>query len=100
MKETLYEILGMKAKNSIFKSVVVTDKKTSEGFQIVEIEPYDQTFLNATSSVNKYDNATDRIFKKIYDLLGKDVWVIIDTDQFGHSEHLLSEYNMKQYGLI
>lgn len=42
--KTLYEALGLKREKSIFKSVFITHKKTSEGFQIVEVEPFDDTF--------------------------------------------------------
>lgn len=97
--KTLYDVLGMKSKKSIFKSVFITDKVTSEGYKIIEVEPYDQTFLNAISTVSKYDRTTDRIFKKIYETFGADMWVIICTE-YGQDEHLLSEYYMKEYGLI
>lgn len=97
--KTLYEVLGMKAKNSVFKSVFITDRVTSEGYNIIEVEPYDDTFLNAINTVSKYDRTTDRIFKKIYETFGADMWVILYTD-YGQSEHLLSEYYMKEYGLI
>ncbi|MDK1672880.1 hypothetical protein QOK74_08340 [Staphylococcus saprophyticus] len=41
---SLYNALNMKAKNSIYKSVFMQNEKTFEGYTIVEVEPYDETF--------------------------------------------------------
>ena len=103
--KSLYELLGMKAKNSIFKSVFVTEKRTFEGYKIVEVEAYDDTFLNAISTMAKYDKCTDRIFVKVYKYFkknfpGEDAWIILYTE-YGQSEHLLSDFFMKEvYKLI
>lgn len=94
--KTLYEALGLKRKNSILKSVFITDKKTSEGFPIVEVEPFDDTFLNAVKYPSLYDKTLDKILKAVYDYCGSDIWLVIDTDEHGHSEILVSEYNMKE----
>lgn len=88
--ETLYDVLGMKRKNSIFKSVFVTNEKTSEGFRIVEVEPYDDTFLNATTTVKKYDDTIDRIVAKLKEMYTEPLWVVIDEDNFGHIEVLIN----------
>ncbi len=99
--KSLYELLGMKSKNSIFKSVFITDRHTHEGYQIVEVEPYDNTFLNAIQSVSKYDKTTDKIMKKVYEYFnGQDVWLSMYTDEFGNDEILVNEYYMKQFGLL
>lgn len=88
---TLYELKNMKAKNSIFKSVFITNK-IIEGYPVVEVEPYDQTFLNAINTINKYDNTVDRILKEVYKYFNnKTVWVRFYTE-YGHNEILLSEY--------
>lgn len=98
---TLYEALGLKREKSIFKSVFITDKKTSEGFPIVEVEPFDDTFLNAVKYPSLYDKTLDKILKAVYDYCGSDTWLIIDTDEHGHLEILVSEYHMKEiYKLI
>ena len=99
--ESLYNLLEMKRKNSIFKSVIVTDNYTHENYQIIEVEPYDDTFLNATNTLAKYDNAIDRIVKKVYEYFsGQDVWLKVYTDNHGHMEILVSEYYMKQFDLL
>ena len=99
--KTLYELMGMKSKNSVFRSVFVTNSRTHDGLQIIEVEPYDQTFLNQTSSVSKYDKTVDRIMKAIYHYFnGKETWLKIYTDNHGGHEILVNEYYMKQYGLL
>ena len=99
--KTLHEALGLKREKSIFKSVFITDKKTSEGFSIVEVEPFDDTFLNAIKYPSLYDKTLDRIFKAVYNYCGADIWLVVDTDEYGHSEFFLSEYYMKEvYKLI
>lgn len=88
--EVLYDILGLKRKNSIFKSVVVTNEKTYEGFRVVYVEPYDKTFLNATSTVKKYDDTIDRITDKLKEVYTEPLWVVVDEDNFGHIEILIN----------
>lgn len=101
MNKSLYNLLGMKRKNSIMKSVFITDKKNYEGLPIVEVEAYDQTFLNATNTIKKYDNTVGRIMKEIYKYFnGGEVWLIVYTDNFGQSEILVNEFYMKQFGLL
>lgn len=100
MNKSLYELLGMRAKNSIFKSVFVTDEYTREGYRIVEVEPYDDTFLNAISTISKFDKTTDRIFKKVYQYFkGDPVWISLYTD-VSSSEYLVNAFYMKEWGLI
>lgn len=88
--EVLYDILGLKRKHSIFRSVVVTNEKTYEGFRVVYVEPYDKTFLNATSTVKKYDDTIDRITDKLKEVYTEPLWVIVDEDNFGHIELLVN----------
>lgn len=59
MIKSLYEILEMKG-NSIMKSVVLKTMKDPYANIKIDIEAYDQTFLNA---VNK--NGTDYILKSV-----------------------------------
>ncbi|MEJ7218454.1 hypothetical protein [Staphylococcus gallinarum] len=98
---TLYELLGMKAKNSIFRSVIITDKKTFEGYPLVEVEPYDQTFLNAVLYPKRYEKTLDRIMKKVFNYFNNtDVWLSVYTEH-GHIEFLLNEHYMREvYKLI
>lgn len=98
---SLYELLDMKAKNSIFKSVIITNEKTFEGYPLVEVEPYDQTFLNAIAYPKKYDETLSRIMKKVFNYFdNNDVWLSVYTE-YGHSDFLLSMYYMKEvYKLI
>ena len=98
--KSLYSLLGMKSKNSVFKSVFVTDSYTCENYRIIEVEPYDNTFLNAINTVNKYDNTIDRIVKKVYEYFnGQDVWLKVYTDNHGQIEILVNEFYMKQFYL-
>lgn len=98
---TLYQALGLKRKTSILKSVMITGRNTCEGFPIVEVEAYDDTFLNAIKYPSLYDKTTDKIFKAVYNYFGRDVWIIVDTDEYGHVECLLNEYYMKEvYKLV
>ena len=88
MNEPLYDILNMKAKNSIYRSVFITNRKTLEGYKIVEVEPYDDTFLRAINTVKKYDSTVDRVIKKVYDTVGT-CWIIFYTD-YGQIEILVN----------
>ena len=65
MDKTLYELLEMKAKKSICKSVLVTNKQL-EGARIIEVEPFDQTGVNIIDgSLSVRDKGIDRIEKKL-----------------------------------
>lgn len=98
LNKSFYDLLNMKGKNSIWKSVFVTGRKTYEGFPIVEVEAYDQTFLNAVKTVKKYDETLDRIIKKVYDYFnGEEVWLSVYTDEYGGIEILLNEYYMNEF---
>lgn len=98
---TLYEKLNMKRKYSIFKSVFITGRNTFEGYPLVEVEPYDDTFINAINTDDKYENVTDRIFKAVFEYYNRqDVWIAVYTDR-GNFEDLLTEHTMKEvYKLI
>lgn len=96
MENSLYNLLEMKTKHSIFKSVFITGRKTLEGYPIVEVEPYDDTFLNAIKSVKKYDNTLDRIIEKVWKYMdGKETWLSVSTDEHGHIEILLNSSYIK-----
>lgn len=100
-RTSLYNLLNMKRDKSIFKSVFITGSKSYEGLPIVDVEPYDQTFINAISTVNKYDDTIDRIMVAVYDYFNRDeVWMRVFTEDFGSIEILISEYSMKQAGLL
>lgn len=93
--KTLYEILNMNRKNSILKSVTITNSLTAEGYPIVEVEPYDSTFLNAINTVKKYDDTIDRIIEKARDYYNsKPFWLSISTDTYGHIEMLVTKDNV------
>lgn len=97
--KTLYELKNMKSKNSILKSVFITNKEF-EGYPVVEVEPYDDTFLNATNTIRKYDNTVDRILKEVYKYFNNEtVWVRFYTE-YGHNEILLSEYYVEKVNPI
>lgn len=99
MRKTMYELKGMKAKNSIFRSVVVTDKRDYAGNRIIEVEPYDDTFLNAIKTPSKYDDTIDRILKSVYKMFqGETSNVTLYTD-YGHREIYVNDFWMTQYGL-
>ena len=65
MDKTLYELLGMKAKRSIYKSALITDEYL-EGARIIEVEPFDQTGVNIIDGcLSVRDKGIDRIEKKL-----------------------------------
>lgn len=94
MAVTLYNLKSMKQENSVLRSVFFTDRKTSEGYQIVEVEPYDQTFLNAVK--RDYDKMETYIMKEVYKFMDRDVWLIFYTDH-GKREFLINDYYMKEF---
>lgn len=97
--KTLYELKNMKAKNSVLKSVFITNE-TFEGYPVVEVEPNDDTFLNAINTTRKYDNTVDRILKEVYKYFNNEtVWVNFYTE-YGHNEILLSEYYVEKVNPI
>lgn len=93
--KSLYDALEMKGENSIFKSVVIT-KEIAEGYPVVEVEPYDDTFLNAIRYPSGYEKTVDKISKRVFEYFkGETVWVRFYTS-YGHRERLLSEFSMKE----
>lgn len=93
---SLYGALNMKAKNSIYKSVFMHNEKTFEGYTIVEVEPYDETFLNAIATPSKYDLTLEKIMKKVYKYFNEnDVWLKVYTE-YGQQEFLLNDFYMKK----
>lgn len=59
----LYELLGYHRKNSILRSVTVTDEFDSgTHFRLVEVEPYDDTGVNGLDTTpSRYDNSIKTI---------------------------------------
>ena len=60
---TLYEILKIKRKESVLKSACIHGTYSFEGYPIIEIEAYDDTFLNSTQFPSGKDR-THEYFKK------------------------------------
>lgn len=61
MGRDLYSLMGCKRKNSILKSVTVSDI-TIEGYRVINVEPYDSTGVNALDSTpGRYDKALETI---------------------------------------
>lgn len=92
---SLYDYLGMKAGKSIYKSVYVTNDLTCEGYQIVEVEAWDNHFLKQIATPSKYEITLNRIMKKVYNTFDNDIWLKVYTE-FGHREYLLSKFYMKE----
>ena len=92
--KTLYDLKGMKQKNSVLKSVFVTERVTREGYQIIEVEPYDQTFINAID--RDYENTKSYIMKEVYKFMKSNTWLIFYT-HLGQEEYLINDYYMKEF---
>ena len=61
---SLYDLIGMKRKNSVLKSVMINkDKNNTYSKCYIEVEAYDDTFINAT----RYPSGQD----KVYDVITK-----------------------------
>lgn len=59
---TLYELIGLKRKNSVLKSVMINSNKNEvySGCHI-EVEAYDDTFVNATRYPSQQDRTCEAI---------------------------------------
>ena len=69
MNFNLYKLLNYHRKNSILRSVNITNKYEGAHFRIVEIEPYDQTGVNCLDSTpTRYDKAINTIEKALHRL--------------------------------
>lgn len=69
MNFNLYKLLNYHRKNSILRSVNLTNKYEGAHFRIVEIEPYDQTGVNCLDSTpTRYDKAINTIEKALHRL--------------------------------
>ena len=65
---SLYDLIGMKRKNSVLKSVMINkDKNNTYSKCYIEVEAYDDTFINATrypsGQYKVYDVITKAIIK-------------------------------------
>lgn len=92
---TLYEVKNMKGKNSIWKSVVLSDIRY-DNRPVVQVEPYDDTFLNAIATVKKYDKTVDRIIDKIWEYYKGEEVIIQFFTEWGHMEIELSDFYMNE----
>ena len=93
---TLNELLNVKRKNTILKSVYVTNKRF-DGMLVVEVEPYDTTGFNAFNTTpSRYEKAVETITKavrKYFDGKEREVWINIYSDVYGANENI---YKIKQ----
>lgn len=63
---SLYDLIGMKKKNSVLKSVVINkDKNNTYSKCYIEVEAYDDTFINATRYPSGQDRTYDVITKAV-----------------------------------
>lgn len=87
----LYKMIGSKRKNSVLKSVTVTDNYC-EGARIIEVEPYDQTGNNALdTTIDRYDAAIGTIEKALHKALPNElVRVCIYSNVFDSFEYLFN----------
>lgn len=96
---SLYEILQIKRKESLLKSAFIYGNYSFEGYPIIEIEAYDDTFLNSTQFPSGKDR-THEYFKKTikqnantiksYFNLKTDTFYVIDYSTFNcHYEFLI-----------
>ena len=87
----LSELLNVKRKNSVLRSVFVTNQRI-DGILVVEVEPYDKTgdtALNTTPS--RYVDALKTIskaVKKYFDGKEKEVWINVYCDAYGANENI------------
>ncbi|ETA74519.1 hypothetical protein [Ligilactobacillus equi] len=95
MNPTLYELKGMKAKNSLLKSIFITGLST-DGYQHVEVEPYDDTGFDALNGTpSRYDKAQALIKKEVSkyfkdkNVKENTVLVTVYSERYGVDEHYL-----------
>ena len=59
---SLYDLTGMKRKNSVLKSVMINkDKNSTHSACYIDVEAYDGTFVNAT----RYPSGQDKVYETI-----------------------------------
>ena len=76
----LSELLNVKRKNSVLRSVFVTNQRI-DGILVVEVEPYDKTGDNALKTISK-------AVKKYFDGKEKEVWINVYCDAYGANENI------------
>lgn len=65
-KISLYDLVGMKRKNSVLKSVFInSNKREAYSLCSIDVEAYDDTFLNATKYPSLQDKTYDTITNAI-----------------------------------
>lgn len=65
-KVTLYDLIGMKRKNSVLKSVVLnSNANAAYSLCPIEVEAYDDTFINNTMYPSQQDRTYDVITRAI-----------------------------------
>lgn len=63
---TLYELIGMKRKNSVLKSVVINSNKNEVYSRCsIDVEAYDDTFVRATEYPSQQDKTYETITNAI-----------------------------------
>ena len=86
----LSELLNVKRKNSVLRSVFVTNQRI-DGILVVEVEPYDKTGDNAlNTTLSRYVDALKTIskaVKKYFDGKEKEVWINVYCDAYGANEN-------------
>lgn len=91
MSVQLSELLNIKRKNSVLRSVFVTNERI-DGILVVGVEPYDETGYNALNTTpSRYDNALETItkaVKKYFDGKEKEVWINVYCDAYGANENI------------
>ncbi|WP_274355444.1 hypothetical protein [Ligilactobacillus salivarius] len=87
----LSELLNVKRKNSVLRSVFVTNQRI-DGILVVEVEPYDKTGDNALNTTpSRYVDALKTIskaVKKYFDGKEKEVWINVYCDAYGANENI------------
>lgn len=110
MSKTLYEILNRKAKNSILKSYTVSSFNDSHANVRIEVEAYDDTYLNAMEKkgldyvYKVLENALtkEKTQKAIAEALGLEViqgFLVTVYSAPRHSEMYFTAEGKNQYGI-
>lgn len=91
MSVQLSELLNIKRKNSVLRSVFVTNERI-DGMLVVGVEPYDTTGFNALNTTpSRYDNTLKTItnaVRKYFDGKENEVWINVYSDTYGTNENI------------
>lgn len=86
---SLYELVGMKRKNSVLKSVFIDGSRTFEGYFNISVEAYDDTFLDAT----RYDSEKDKTSYYIDKMIKKNVEKIQNHFNINDTQFWIADYS-------